>query len=258
MPTQACVDDEGCSGSGAPAISPSVEKETALRQVSENHTSRVRNEEIGEEEIDSSARKLLSRRWNRQHLSAVAMNVLTNGHNSEQVSKRIHCAGSLQLEITTESPLLPWLVRQCDVAGEVGQKRTAPDLVLWSDELGGLLEPAQEERKECSNWSKSSGEGHARALTHVVRLLRASQSRRRSSAQTTIPRVLSTCRRCKEEASPLQKYGSSRSKQRALHESCRTFTKQVLCEEPICKRSGSSGTRMTTRVTSRSQTQWQR
>ena len=39
-------------------------------------------------------------------------------------------------------------------------QRTAPDLVLWSDEPGGLLEPAQEERKECSNWSKSSGEGH--------------------------------------------------------------------------------------------------
>ena len=200
------MDDEGCSGSGAPAISPSVEKKTALRQVSENHTSRLRNEDIGEEEIDSSARKLLSRRWNRQHLSAVAMNVVTNGHNSEQVSKRIHCAGSLQMEITTESPLLPWLVIQCDAAGEVGQKRTAPDLVLWSDELGGLLEPAQEERKECSNWSKSSGEGHARVLTHefakLVRLLRASQSRRRSTSQTTSQRVLSTCRRCKEEAKP--------------------------------------------------------
>ena len=26
-------------------------------------------------------------------------------------------------------------------------QRSAPDLVLWSDELGGLLEPAQEERK---------------------------------------------------------------------------------------------------------------
>ena len=47
------------------------------------------------------------------------------------------------MEITTESPLLPWLVRQCDVVGEVGQKRTAPDLVLWGDEHGGLLEPAQ-------------------------------------------------------------------------------------------------------------------
>ena len=55
MPTQACVDDEGCSGSGAPVSSPSVEKETALRQVSENHTTRVRDEEIGEEETDSSA-----------------------------------------------------------------------------------------------------------------------------------------------------------------------------------------------------------
>ena len=35
-------------------------------------------------------------------------------------------------------------------------------------------------------------------------------------------------RHCKEEASPLRKYGSSRSKQRALYESCRTSTKQVL------------------------------
>ena len=39
-------------------------------------------------------------------------------------------------------------------------QRTAPDLVLWSDEPGGLLEPAQEEskrqRKERPNWSKSS------------------------------------------------------------------------------------------------------
>ena len=61
------------------------------------------------------------------------------------------------MEITIESPLLPWLVRQCDVAGKVVQKRTAPDLVLWRDEPGGLLEPAQKERKERSNWSKSSG-----------------------------------------------------------------------------------------------------
>ena len=65
------------------------------------------------------------------------------------------------MEITTESPLLPWLVRQCDVAGEDRQKRTAPDLVLWSEEPGGLLEPAQEERKERSNRSKSRGEGRA-------------------------------------------------------------------------------------------------
>ena len=43
--TLACVDDEDCSGSGAPMSSPSVENETALRQVSENHTSRVLYEE---------------------------------------------------------------------------------------------------------------------------------------------------------------------------------------------------------------------
>ena len=27
------------------------------------------------------------------------MNVLTNGHNSEQVSERVHCAGSLQITV---------------------------------------------------------------------------------------------------------------------------------------------------------------
>ena len=84
------------------------------------------------------------------------------------------------MESTTESPLLPWSVRQCDVAGKVGQKRTAPDLVLWSDEPGGVLEPAQKERKKHSNWSKPSGEGPARAHVHefpkLVQLLRASQS----------------------------------------------------------------------------------
>ena len=84
------------------------------------------------------------------------------------------------MEITTESPLLPWLVRQCDVVGEVGQKRTAPDLVLWGDEHGGLLEPAQkgEERAFQLVPSKSSGEGHARAharVSELPQLLRASQ-----------------------------------------------------------------------------------
>ena len=49
------MDEEGCIGSGAPVSSPSVEKDTALKQVSENHTSRVRYEEVGEEEVDSSA-----------------------------------------------------------------------------------------------------------------------------------------------------------------------------------------------------------
>ena len=63
------------------------------------------------------------------------------------------------MEITTESPLLPWLVRQCD-------------------EPGGLLELSQEEqRNERCSWSKSCGEGHARAYAHefpkLVRLLRA-------------------------------------------------------------------------------------
>ena len=85
------------------------------------------------------------------------MNVLANGHNSEQVSKRVRCAESLQVEITTESPLLPWLVRRCGVAGE------AHDLVLWSDELGGLLEPAQEERKE-----RPKGPNPAEKATHEL------------------------------------------------------------------------------------------
>ena len=81
------------------------------------------------------------------------------------------------MEITTESPLLPWLVRQCDVASEVRQMRTVPDSVLWRDEAGGLLEPGQQERKERST---SSREGHARGHAHefpkLVQLPRASQS----------------------------------------------------------------------------------
>ena len=62
------------------------------------------------------------------------------------------------------------------------EQRSAPDLVLWSDELGGLFEPIQEEsqRKERPKWSESSGEGHARAHTHklqkLVQLFRASHS----------------------------------------------------------------------------------
>ena len=105
----------------------------------------------------------------------------------------------------------------------------------WSDngdEHGGLLEPAQEERKQCSNWSKSSGEGHARAHVHefpkLVQLLRASQSCLRSTSQITTQKALSTCKHCEEEASLLQKHGSSRSEQRPLCEICRTSTKQVL------------------------------
>ena len=65
------------------------------------------------------------------------------------------------MEITAESPLLPWLVRQYDVAGG---KRTAPDLVLWSDTLVGLLEPAH-------------ARAHAYEFPKLLRLLRASQSR---------------------------------------------------------------------------------
>ena len=103
------------------------------------------------------------------------MKVLTDGHNSEQVSKRVRCAGSLQMEITTESPRLPWLVRQCDVAGEVRQKRTAPDLVLWSDEPGGLLEPAQEGGKERS---------------HLVQVQRR---RPRTSSRTQVPETTAAC-----------------------------------------------------------------
>ena len=58
-------------------------------------------------------------------------------------------------------------------------QRTAPDLVLRSDELGGLLEPAHEERKARGNsGSKSSGESYARAHAHefpqLVQPLRAS------------------------------------------------------------------------------------
>ena len=77
-------------------------------------------------------------------------------------------------------------------------QRTAPDLVLWSDEPGGLLEPAQEERKpeerkERPNWSKSRKESCARANAHefpqLVQPLRASKSRGRSTSQTTTQRA---------------------------------------------------------------------
>ena len=50
-------------------------------------------------------------------------------------------------------------------------QQTAPDLVLWSDEPGGLLEPAQEERKARGKsvpmWSKSGGEKGTHELTHT-------------------------------------------------------------------------------------------
>ena len=48
-------------------------------------------------------------------------------------------------------------------------QRATPDLVLLSDEPGGLLEPVQEEesqRKERPNWSKSGRESNARAHAH--------------------------------------------------------------------------------------------
>ena len=72
-------------------------------------------------------------------------------------------------------------------------QRTAPDLVLWSDEPGGLLEPAQEERerqrKQRLNRSKSGRESYARAHAHefpqLVQLLRASWSCGLSTSQTT-------------------------------------------------------------------------
>ena len=44
-------------------------------------------------------------------------------------------------------------------------QRTAPDLVLWSDELGGLLEPAQEERKARGK-SVTIGPNPAEKATH--------------------------------------------------------------------------------------------
>ena len=57
-------------------------------------------------------------------------------------------------------------------------QRRAPDLVLWSDEPGGSLEPAG--GKSVPIGPNSSGEGHARAHAHefpqLVQLLRASQS----------------------------------------------------------------------------------
>ena len=110
------------------------------------------------------------------------------------------------MEITTESPLLPWLVRQCD-------------------EPGGLLEPAQEElvqiqrrRSRTSSRSRVSETGAATACEPELLTIHITDNHTKS---------LEHCKHCKEEASPLQKYGSSRSKQRAWHESCRTSTNQV-------------------------------
>ena len=49
-------------------------------------------------------------------------------------------------------------------------QRSTLDLVLWSDEPGGVLEPAQEERtrqrQERCHRSECSGEGHARGHPH--------------------------------------------------------------------------------------------
>ena len=147
------------------------------------------------------------------------------------------------MEITTESPLLPSLVRQYDVAGEVGQKRTAPDLVLWRDELGGLLEPAQEERKECSNWSKSSGEGCEQELLTI--------------------HITDNHTKSLEHVQALQGRGKPTSEVRKLEDKAKSLVRELqdlhqtssLRRLPICRQSGSSGTWMTTRVTTRSQTQ---
>ena len=46
-------------------------------------------------------------------------------------------------------------------------QRTAPDLVLWSDEPGGLLEPAQEERKARGK-SVPNGPNPAEKATHEL------------------------------------------------------------------------------------------
>ena len=72
-------------------------------------------------------------------------------------------------------------------------QRSAPDLVLWSDEPGGLLEPAQEERKPRGKSvpiGPNPAEKATHELTHVsLQLLRASQSRGRSLSQTTTRRA---------------------------------------------------------------------
>ena len=122
MPTQACVDDEGCSGSGAPVSSPSVEKETETKRLVRRRETALPESCSRDDGRSSTCRRSRECSHERTQIRASV--------------KERHCAGSLQREITTESPLLPWLVRQCDVAGEVGQKRTAPDLVLRSDEPG--------------------------------------------------------------------------------------------------------------------------
>ena len=93
-PTKVNVDDEGRSGvRSANGLTPGVEKESRPEEERMCHTFCVMKQtEYGERE-DGSACESSLRRVNRQtgrtrrHLSAVAMNALTSGHNSEQVTR---------------------------------------------------------------------------------------------------------------------------------------------------------------------------
>ena len=72
-------------------------------------------------------------------------------------------------------------------------QRAAPDLVLWSDEPDGLLEPAQEERKARGKSVPICPTPAAHELTHTsfrnwCTYLRASLSCGRSTSQTTTKR----------------------------------------------------------------------
>ena len=135
IPTRACVDDEGCFGSGAPESSPSVEKETALRKESEkkkNHTSRVRDEEVMDLAAIVGSRDECSRERTQLRGSVKESSVCRKLANH-----RVGCGGRTRFSNESTTPSQQHLVRQCDVAGEVGQKRWAhhripTDVVSWA------------------------------------------------------------------------------------------------------------------------------
>ena len=81
-------------------------------------------------------------------------------------------------------------------------QRTAPDLVLSRDEPGGLLEPAQEERKArgksvpiVPNPAEKAARAHAHEFPQLVQLLRASQSRGRFTItlRARVPIIMADC-----------------------------------------------------------------
>ena len=87
-------------------------------------------------------------------------------------------------------------------------QRSTPDLVLWSDELGGVLEPAQEDRRAFSFARMQLTDTSFRNwCSHCVR----ARARRRSTSQTTLHRT----RVPDHHGQPLLR--ARRTRQRAVH-----------------------------------------